>query len=1294
MITLHFNDTTLQVQEDDSSYRYRAIMQKPQLFLKFSLPYYVEIPVGAWCEYQAEKYYLNAAPSIKKQSDRNIEYSLTMGTDEDKMSLYKLRNFVDKRLKFSMCAKPHEFIDEIVANLNERFGADVWVRGECIDSTPKTVEFNHIYIDAALQSVADTFETEWEVLHDTDTGVHTICLRKVEYFKNNPLPLSYGKGNGFIPGVGRTTASDEQPIKRLYVQGGEENIDRSKYGSAELLLPKGQKLEYEGRTYKSDTDGYYIERYDRESDAVKEDSLDCSEIYPKREGTVSAIDVVDEANNFYDFYDAEIPDSLNYKDCIIEGETPFIRFQTGMLAGEKDFEFIYHHRVYKEDGITVDKQPYFEIVPQEIDGQVMPNNTFKPAIGDKYAVFGIMLSDTYICDNTTKKGASWDMFREAVKFLYDHEDQKFTFTGTLQGLWAKRNWDNVGGYLRMGAYIRFTDSQFAPPPGTDIRIVGIKDFISNPHSPEIELSNNVSGGQFASALRDIQNTEVVIEDTRKSILSFTKRRFRDAQETQKMLEEALLNFSGSINPIAVQTMSMLVGDESLQFRCCDMDENGNLVQSNDFHITYNEEGFANQLHVPETYIQHMTLGINTISSSHEQNTYMVWKMGEYASATQDGLTPEAEKKYYLYAKVKKLQKKEDGTYDIPEEQGQFLLSETAIELNSDASYYHLLVGILNSEYEGTRSFVTLYGYTEILPGQVITDVIRSANGETYFDLVRGEIGGKIIFLSRDGSSYIDANDVYDEANKKVGGANLYAGEDIDVMISSSGAATKTTKAEIIELGTAVAGKSYIASYQSTNRNATCIVLSKTTPFISYVEYSNGVGGNFNVSGVDIIYPWGQAMKVTEDCKIFAVVGISAVDLSYRIGKVTAGYYHISKIMLQEGEKATGYIPYGASWEESYLAKALQDYAKSGDTTVDGGLLATTLILMKDPVTGNITAGFSGIPKDPVLIFGGGTYAQALAFANKVAGATKLPFLIQRDGTGNIGCFDVFNDTTKGSDNAAIGQSIKINTADGDIILNRFGIFVYDDANMRRISIISGDVTTKDIPVNSDFSYSNTVLSLNTVPDAINETAWETGNLSYAFNKTVLGYVGEAGKESILKISNFRIEPDVTFISSGNRYYKITTRVFYEIDGIIITDNSNMIAEGTYVYSYTQHKDINGNPVGEPIVILENNNINLQSYSKTLNGRVKLVVRISVDATDCTLAVSGNSIKLNGKINCAVTEPQTIIGRNGLVSSVDGNHYISIVSDGMGGQKISMKGLPSSGTDTGDLYVENGIVKCK
>ena len=717
MLTLHFNNTTLDVQESDSSYRYRSLMSKPQLVLKFSLSEFVEIPVGAWCEYQGVKYKLGSPENIKKNGTRNIEYTLTLGTLEDNMSLYKMRNPVDKRLKWSMCAKPHELVEAIVWNLNQRDGAGVWKVGECLDAAEQTVEFNHTYVDAALQDVANKFETEWEI------NDYTISLHKVEYFKDDPLPLAYGKGNGFEPGVGRTTQSDELPIKRLYVQGGERNIDRSKYGSAELLLPKSQTLVYEGRIYQSDAEGYSIERIDKVSDAVKEDSLDCSEIYPSRVGTVSAVECIDAGKNFYDIIDNSIPAELNFNDYVIEGETATIIFQKGMLAGDdKQFEFKYNH-----------SERRFELVPQEIDGVTMPNETFSPAVGDTYAIFGIMLPDSYICNNTDKTGASWDMFREAARKLYENEDPKFTFTGTLQGLWAKKNWLRVGGRLKVGGYVLFTDEQFAPD-GIPIRITGIKEFLTSPYAPVLEISNSVSGKSVSSQLREIGQNEVATDNSIRNAVSYTKRRFRDVRETMAMLEDSMLdNFTNSINPLTVQTMMMLVGDESLQFRFVASKTDLTAVGDG---ITY--DNTAKQLHIPHGFIQHMTLGIGTISSSHADSEYKVWEMNEYLSPYLDN----GAKKYYLYAKVSRT----DTTV-----KGDFLLSDRAIKMTDVAGYYHLLVGILNSEYDGERSYVSLYGFSEILPGRITTDKIVSSDGKTYFDLLLGEIGGNIKFIASDGS---------------------------------------------------------------------------------------------------------------------------------------------------------------------------------------------------------------------------------------------------------------------------------------------------------------------------------------------------------------------------------------------------------------------------------------------------------------------------------------------------------------------------------------------------------------
>ena len=398
-----------------------------------------------------------------------------------------------------------------------------------------------------------------------------------------------------------------------------------------------------------------------------------------------------------------------------------IIFQSGMLAG-REFEVKYYHEAVKNKAAR-----RFEIVPAELDGQTMPNATFAPKAGDKYAVFKCMLPDSYIRDDETKTGASWDMFRAAVKYLFDNEEQKFTFTGELDGIWSKKDWLNIGGRIKLGGYILFSDEQFQKD-GVLVRITGVKDYINKPYSPVIELSNTTVSGGVSSTLNELKSEGVVMEDLHRASIQFTKRRFRDAKETISMLEDALLeNFTNSINPIAVQTMSMLVGDESLQFRFVNSKTNPVQVAHS---ITYDIE--AKQLSAEAGIIQHMTLGIASISSAHKASEYKYWNMSAYTSGRLD----DGSKKYYLYAKVSRTA-----------QTGSFILSETAIKMEAVSGFYHLLVGVLNSEYDGVRSFVTLYGFSEVLPGRVTTDRVVSGDGNSFFDFVANalKLGDKLSY---------------------------------------------------------------------------------------------------------------------------------------------------------------------------------------------------------------------------------------------------------------------------------------------------------------------------------------------------------------------------------------------------------------------------------------------------------------------------------------------------------------------------------------------------------------------
>ena len=545
-------ETLLDVMPDDNSYRHRAIMGDNSLTLYFSLPQHVEIPVGAYCEHDGERYTLMHPESLKMHHTRHFEYTVELVAEQGKMSIWKFRNTVDGRLRFSLTAKPHEHLQMLVDNLNRRDSG--WTLGACIDSPERVVNYDHAFCRDALAMIAKEFGTEYEIVGKR------ISLGAVEHDRANALPLSYGKGNGFVSGVARTNSEDSVPTEILYVQGGERNIDRSKYGASTLHLPVNAAIAYDGthfegeagydaahaRRYRTDEKGFSVQRADRPLSSMAEDSVDLTDIYPSRVGTVGEVITANEKNNFYDFTDPTIPATLDFEQCLIAGEKMTVIFQSGMLSG-REFEVKYAHAASGK------KPRRFEIVPQEIDGQTMPGGAFVPRVGDKYAVFHCMLPQAYINDATTRSGAEWDLLRKGVQHLYTHEMAKFAFTGTLDGIWAKRNWESVGERLRIGAFVLFSDKQFQPE-GVAVRIVGIKDYINTPHSPEIELSNAPVAVSFSTTIKALESTAVAVEEKHREALQYSDRRFRDAKklvERARVAEEAETlrtpNFADGLN---------------------------------------------------------------------------------------------------------------------------------------------------------------------------------------------------------------------------------------------------------------------------------------------------------------------------------------------------------------------------------------------------------------------------------------------------------------------------------------------------------------------------------------------------------------------------------------------------------------------------------------------------------------------------------------------------------------------------------------------------------------------------
>lgn len=720
------NELIIDTPVDDDSVRLKEIMGENNLTLRFSLPEFIKntggelgIPTGSWCEFKGERYMLLAPENFTKQHTEHYDYILTMEAWAAYLKYVKFKFFTVERnpgepdrmvgapkIRFSLTATPEDFARLMVDNMNFS-GVTGWEVGECVESDPVTIDFNMEYCSVAVQKIADTFNTEWEMVNKT---LHFRKVERRDNFGNRIFfPLSYGYNNGALPGITRKQFDDSKVINRLWIQGGDRNIDLGSYGNDTLLLPKDTLFEYEDIQFRTDETGSYVEAADR-SGALSEDGLDVSKVYPKRVGTVTEVIVVDDSKGFYDFTDTSVPDTLDFAELMIPGETMTVIFQDGQLAGQ-EFEVKYIHNTRK-----------FQIKPNTDSGRIYPQGTIIPAVGDKYGVFHMSLPQEYI------DSAETEARDVSVKYLYENMQPKYTYEISMDGIYAKQQWGAIGGLIAPGYFVRFSDPQFLPEP-VDIRIVSVKEYVNMPQKPVIEISNNVTGKSLSNVLAEIPAQEQGTDRKDGEVVKYAKRRFRDVQETISMLEESQLHFDNSINPITVQTMALLVGDESLQFRFVDSRTDPQPVV---YNIEYNPA--EKKLYAPGGIVQHMTLGIDNISSSHAPGEYKFWDMAAWNS---DALT-DAGQGYYLYAKVER-----NGT------QGSYLISPVSIAMDADPDYYHLLAGILNSEFDNDRSFATLYGFTEILPGRITTDSIVSSNGNSFFDLLnnRFKMGDNTRYLA-------------------------------------------------------------------------------------------------------------------------------------------------------------------------------------------------------------------------------------------------------------------------------------------------------------------------------------------------------------------------------------------------------------------------------------------------------------------------------------------------------------------------------------------------------------------
>ena len=712
---LYNPDTTplIDIQVDDSSYAYNTVMGRDDLTLNFALNGFIELPLGVYCLFLNRKYSLTNDSNFKMINTQNFTYQLLLDAPiayakQTKFKFVTLDKNPDgsvelntnPKIKFSLTGRPVDFLNLWVdcMNLNDKEGG--WTVGECLESEEVTLDFNNQWCYDVLTDFAEAFDTEWEA------DGKTMHLRRVEKMKDNPLPLSYGMGNGLLSGLERKVS--KAPVSRVWIETSERNIDSSVYGSDTLRMKKNQTIVYEGIEYVTDPTGSYLERKEPliVANIVPEDSLDLTKIYPSHMGTVSSVEVINDEKGVYAIVDTA--NVINYRDVVIAGEKATLIFQSGQLTG-KEFEFNYNHTLKR-----------FQLIPINEGGLLYPHGTLIPEVGDKYAVFHISLPQEYIDEAEDKA------LNETVKYLYENEAPKYLYTAPVSELYAKRNWGLIGDRLNTGYFVRLSDDRFLPE-GVDIRIVEVTRYVNKPMQPKIGLSDNVIGVRLGSELNKIENQEQTIDRKQQETYRVIKRTWANVQE----LINAMYDPSGSfqeqiLSSVVLHAMMGVFGDETLQYQF--LSEDWQTV----IEPVFSFDPETRKFHAPASHVRHMTMGIDSVQPDRPESQYKHWQISEYLS----DVLSDTEKGYYLYMQCSKDLVDVDGRQQGT---GQFLISETKIALDDVPDMYTFWVGFLSSENdEGDRSLRTVYGFTEILPGQMTVDNIFSSDGLSYWKLIANQ----------------------------------------------------------------------------------------------------------------------------------------------------------------------------------------------------------------------------------------------------------------------------------------------------------------------------------------------------------------------------------------------------------------------------------------------------------------------------------------------------------------------------------------------------------------------------
>lgn len=664
----------------------------------------LDLQIGDYCIMYGSQYTLNAMPEPTKEGEHQYKTDLTFEGIQYKLIDVQYRNKDvlgnNTSGSFTLMADLALAMQVLINCLNSHAKAEgsgeVWMLGDCPNTEYKELTFSNENCLAVLQRLCceDLFNIEFEI-EPLGNKQYKLHLRKAGSVF--PAAFTFGKGGGVYE-LKRKNVDSKNVVTRLYVEGGTRNIT-TKYRNG------AQRLRLDGESY-------IQQEKPVAAMGIKEGAKQFDDIYPHRKGTVTAAGA-----SIFEFVDSSMFD-LNKKDS--EGNTEYlqdntpakVKFLTGGCAG-------YELEITKYDHAT----KTFKVKAYEDSrGWKIPSQdseAYRIAKGDTYVLLDIIMPhDPYVTD------AEKELLEQGTKYYEKNSQPRVEYELTIKSLYLKRKFGADGTVVNLfnvGDYITIRDAEI----GVD-KAIRIKEFTRNastdPYDYKVTLSDVVEVSIIERLISDQIETDKIIEINNLTDLAKARANWRTTQELLNMVFDGEGYFDPThIKPSSIETMMLSVGSRANQFVLQNIVITANSISGNKPNpnlITIQSNGGV---------LIHYAIEDKDRSWSIQ---------GGSVTLTTDGA-------YYVYARCEKA-----GST------GSIIISQSKINVDdgNSAGYYHFVIGVISSIFNGYREVTLTYGATRITGRTINCGRIESIDKKTYFDLDNGEIGGKIRFTSGNGTN--------------------------------------------------------------------------------------------------------------------------------------------------------------------------------------------------------------------------------------------------------------------------------------------------------------------------------------------------------------------------------------------------------------------------------------------------------------------------------------------------------------------------------------------------------------